>query len=302
MEGKTLDWSNERYVRLYTRDTKTWLLLGWEGQCVFSLILRKVDRAGVLDDIRDGADLAVIFSNGFPIELAQVGLDRLISTGVVELTNSGLVIPNFIEAQETAMSNGERCRKYRETRRDRARATQNVSRTTQNMSSMTRGNTGRHEATHADTPNLTTPNCTVPNEVNKKSARKRFVYPDWFEQFMKIYPNRTNKKAAYDACLKAQRSHGCPEGDALLNIVKEQCTWEKWQNGYVLTPDKWFRRGCWDDERPSEPRGPETNAQAMRRRTVEALGIKEETGELFDHRGNNNEDSGCDISVIPRKI
>lgn len=162
-----MDWSNERYVRLYVRDTKTWLLLGWEGQCVLSLMLRKMDRAGVIADVKDGADLAVIFTNGMPVEVAQTGLDRLEKQGVIEITQVGIVMPNFIEAQEAVMSNKEKCRKYRETRRDKNRllnsievshSTPEVSEATPKVSKTTPGNTEQHRATPSDTPCLTVPN------------------------------------------------------------------------------------------------------------------------------------------------
>lgn len=41
-----MNWSDERYVKLYERDTLTW---PWQAKCVFALLLRKVDRSGVLD-------------------------------------------------------------------------------------------------------------------------------------------------------------------------------------------------------------------------------------------------------------
>ena len=44
-----MDFPNERYVRLYTRETTTWRLLGWEGQALLPQVLRLVDRSGVLD-------------------------------------------------------------------------------------------------------------------------------------------------------------------------------------------------------------------------------------------------------------
>src|SRR4051794_1870175 len=48
-EHMSLRWEDERYVRFYVRDTTDWLMLSWKAQGLFGLILRKVDRAGVLD-------------------------------------------------------------------------------------------------------------------------------------------------------------------------------------------------------------------------------------------------------------
>jgi hypothetical protein len=46
-----MDYANERYVRLYTRDTTTVKLLGWQGRLVWWSLLRKLDRidAGLAD-------------------------------------------------------------------------------------------------------------------------------------------------------------------------------------------------------------------------------------------------------------
>lgn len=44
-----MNWSDERYVRLFTRDTVTWLRWSFETRAIFCLMLRKVDRSGVLE-------------------------------------------------------------------------------------------------------------------------------------------------------------------------------------------------------------------------------------------------------------
>ena len=117
-----MDWSNESYIRVYTRDTKSWLKLRWEGQCLFMMLLRKVDRAGILDDIDDPEDdLSLI--TGFPIEHVKTGLSRLIKLGVVRInTDNTLLIPNYIEAQEASKSDKQRQRDSRKNRRDQARS------------------------------------------------------------------------------------------------------------------------------------------------------------------------------------
>ena len=50
-----MDWSNERYVRVYTRDTTTWKILSWEARALLQFLIRKVDRSGVVDTGRHGA-------------------------------------------------------------------------------------------------------------------------------------------------------------------------------------------------------------------------------------------------------
>ncbi|HEY6056259.1 MAG TPA: hypothetical protein VIU86_20175, partial [Gaiellaceae bacterium] len=104
------------YVRIYTRDTKTWLKLGFEGQTVLLFLTRKLDRSGVLDGIEDPAeDVALI--TGVPIEIVRIGLARLLERGVFELKGTRLIAPNFIEAQSCAKSDRLRQQELRERRR-----------------------------------------------------------------------------------------------------------------------------------------------------------------------------------------
>lgn len=141
-------WEDERYVRLYTRNTATWVALGWEGRFVLMSLLRQVDRAGLLDlepgeEAKSVADLIQA-----PLEVVTIGLTRMLDRGVVVIEESDLgsdprsdlagrrsdlagrrsaedpiairsrssklVWPNFILAQETPTSDRERKRKSRE--------------------------------------------------------------------------------------------------------------------------------------------------------------------------------------------
>lgn len=116
-----MDWSNERYVRIYTRDTKTWKLLGWEGQAVLCLLARRFDRSGLLDDVRSGEDVALMIGGGFPEDIASIGLDRILKHDVMVLTAGGLLWPKFMEAQESSKSNTQRQREFRDRRRAEAK-------------------------------------------------------------------------------------------------------------------------------------------------------------------------------------
>jgi hypothetical protein len=116
-----VDWSNERYVRIYTRDTKTWKLLGWEGQAVLCLLARRFDRSGILDDVRSGEDVALMIGGGFPEEIASIGLYRILKHDVMVLTAGGLLWPKFMDAQESSKSNTQRQREFRDKRRAEAK-------------------------------------------------------------------------------------------------------------------------------------------------------------------------------------
>jgi hypothetical protein len=117
-----VDWSNERYVRLYVRDTTTWKRLGFEGQALFCLLIRKVDRTGILEiDDAEPWEAASLHVNA-PEDFARKGMDKLLLTGVFEHVGSSLIVPNFVDAQEASMSTTMRQKEHRLRRRDMARA------------------------------------------------------------------------------------------------------------------------------------------------------------------------------------
>ena len=164
-----MDWSDERYVRIYVRDTKTWKLLGWEGQTVLCLLARRFDRAGLLDDVRNGEDVALMIGSGFPIDVADRGLVRLVDNGVMKVVDIGLFWPNFMEAQEATQSDRQRQRECRARRREKARldnASQDVTKTPDSVTSC-------HEVSQPVTPYRTVPCSTVPNRTKSKSPRTR---------------------------------------------------------------------------------------------------------------------------------
>lgn len=125
-----MHWSDERYVRVYTRDTLTWKLWSYEARAVFLFMLRKVDRAGVLDVDGFGPQgLAAVLE--LPEEVVRKGLEDLLrrksgeSCATVEYRDTAYVIPKFIEAQEANATNAHRQREFRQRRRDQTRASGN---------------------------------------------------------------------------------------------------------------------------------------------------------------------------------
>jgi hypothetical protein len=117
-----LNFEDERYVRVYTRDTSTWQFLRWEGQAVFTLLLRKVDRVGVFDLCGADPVEAVAAMLNMPEEVARAGVERLLKYGVLERGPDCLVVAKFIEAQESSMSPTARQKESRLRRRDQIRA------------------------------------------------------------------------------------------------------------------------------------------------------------------------------------
>lgn len=112
-------WEDERYVRVYTRDTTEWISLSWEARAVFYELLRKVDRCGFIAVGKTGLrGLAALLR--MPPEVVQRGIeggDGLLVDGCVVAIKEGLCLPNFIEAQESKQS--DRQRKAEQRSRDR---------------------------------------------------------------------------------------------------------------------------------------------------------------------------------------
>lgn len=166
-----MNFEDESYVRLYTRDTPTWLRLGFEGQAILALLLRKVDRAGVVDGIVDAvADVALVL--GAPMAFAQLGMARLLACGTVEHRGERLVLPRFFEAQTATKSDKVRAREARARRRDLGRP--EVIRamgfadgvdavTPRDLPS--REHAKRPSPSRAVTPSLAEPNSAQPNQA-----------------------------------------------------------------------------------------------------------------------------------------
>ncbi len=113
-----MDWSNERYVRLYVRETTTFRSLRWEAQALLPQLLRIVDRAGVLDiGELDPAAAMQLYLQRWPPDVISVGIADLLSRGVIEHRGGSLLWPTFLEAQEAVKSDAQRARESREKRR-----------------------------------------------------------------------------------------------------------------------------------------------------------------------------------------
>ncbi len=148
-----MDWQNERWVKLYTRDSADWLALSWQAQGLFCLILRKVNRAGVIDLGRHAAKgLAAHF--GGPAAWASIKphLDELVEDGCVVIDGTSLVVPRFVEAQEATQSAIARKRTERERERDgvtkRDPASRNVTKSHEKSHDVTDGHAMSRDVTN----------------------------------------------------------------------------------------------------------------------------------------------------------
>lgn len=152
-----MDFANEPYIRVYTRDDTAWKLLGWEAQTVLLHLERKVDRAGVLG-LEDATPAeAVALQTGLPLEFVEPALAKLIKRKAVHHRGDVLIVPDWIESQETSKSDKQRQKDSRERRQAIASAlpdhvTNRDNTESQNVTLESRIVTDRHAESHAVTP------------------------------------------------------------------------------------------------------------------------------------------------------
>lgn len=154
-----MDFANERYVRLYVRETTTWRLLPWESQALLPHVLRIVDRAGVLDLAGiSPAEALQAHLPKWPSCAVEIGVDGLIARGILEHHGNALVWPKFLDGQEAPQSDVHRQRESRARRRDEARLQELVTERDHESQNVT----GCHDGSRAVTPNQ-------PNQLNQPS-------------------------------------------------------------------------------------------------------------------------------------
>lgn len=162
-----MDFGNERYVRLYVRDTVTWKRLGWDGQNALTQLLRKADRSGVIDlgGIEPWETLVVLC--GAPEDVARRGTARCLELACIVHDGDRLVFPRYLEAQEATQSGAQRVREHRARERElRAQLKQNVTvvsnETLPNANAVKRG----------ETTGNSVPYRAVPYRAEEESARE----------------------------------------------------------------------------------------------------------------------------------
>jgi hypothetical protein len=113
----SVNWSDEQYVRLYKVDSANWRMGPWEGRCVLPLVLRELDRAGMID-LGEYGMAAVADAIKVPTEIVEKGMGHWLKCGTFEVRGTVLVMPNYVEAQECSHSDKARKAEERARKRD----------------------------------------------------------------------------------------------------------------------------------------------------------------------------------------
>lgn len=112
-----MNWQDERWVKLYTRDTGDWLFLSFDAQALFLMLLRKADKSGRVALGKRGLDaLPTLLGHTDAASVTRVteALAALVKDGCVKVEEEALILVNFEQAQETPTSNAERQRRHKE--------------------------------------------------------------------------------------------------------------------------------------------------------------------------------------------
>jgi hypothetical protein len=119
-----MDWANESYVRMYTRETTDDLELSWEALSLWRALLCKFDRSGLI--AAKNGWVSVAKATRFPIEVTERAGAELVADGRVKLVRTGIFAPNFTAAQTASKSDKVRQRESRDRRREQAAGVQDA--------------------------------------------------------------------------------------------------------------------------------------------------------------------------------
>lgn len=117
-----MDWTNEEFVKVYRRETDDDLLLSWEARALWSAMLIKFDRSGLLETRRGMRGLAAIVR--IPIDVVERAVPELLEDGRLTHVEMGYFSKNFLAAQEASKSDKLRQRESRVRRAEVARASE----------------------------------------------------------------------------------------------------------------------------------------------------------------------------------
>jgi hypothetical protein len=245
-----VNWGDERFVKLYTRDTPDWLALSFDAQALFVLLMRKVDRSGVLQLGKHGKRaVALAIGHASHWERVEPALDELVADGCVVMHPEMLVIRNFIEAQEVPASNRRRQAEFRARRRDAVTSDNDESQRVTQRNAESHDVTPSNAASHGVTTRLDKTRLDK-NNLEHGSAQASLISSNPeprfdFEALYARYPRKRGKAAGLKLCHKHIRS----EADygqlaRAVDTYARECMGKDPQ--YVMHFSK-FMGGCWRD-------------------------------------------------------
>lgn len=251
-------WEDESYIRWYRRNTPEWCLMSWQARGLFGLILREVDRAGILELGKLGLK-AVAVAVRAPWDEIEKPLVDLIEDGCLVHRNDLriVLVPNFIAAQEANASDKARQRASRERARDLARALSlDVLGASQNGVSSSPSVTKSHPHLIRSDPNQSHPNPNGGRSgVKADQTSPEAQRPDppdapksepAFDMAQRLYTEFYSKRYGVDFMLTSFGHKGSDEW-AFVNVARlaeskgETERWLRhWMRSYLRDDEKWL--------------------------------------------------------------
>jgi hypothetical protein len=264
-------WADEDWIKLYTRDTPDFLSLSFEAQALFVLLLRKVDRAGLLPLGKRGR-ASIFLALGQAHRAADLGpaLDELVADGcvIVDEERRVMVVRNFAEAQTTRASDASRKRSERA--RDSAEASKSAM-FGENCHAPSHDVTRGHEERRGEEkrrekrdereekiphspppePNTAGADAPAPPAAGTKGKRPKVKRERVLSatsvavgEFIDATAQVEYPPASFDVLERVLRDDGLTHDDALL--VVQQAARDPWCLGTIrLDPTVLFRRERW---------------------------------------------------------
>lgn len=196
-----MDWENERYVRVYVRDSADDMILTWEARALWHELLRKFDRSGVLDMGKHGLRALAALVR-MPVDVVTDAAAQLEADGRIEINaeTGRVVAPNFIEAQEAKQSDKLRQAESRARRREVSR---NVTECHDSSQPVTTG----HTVSQPVTPSLAVLSRAEPSLISiAQPPVEREVSRVDLESVYAMYPRKQGKEKGMDAAAKIIRT------------------------------------------------------------------------------------------------
>lgn len=215
-----MDWENERYVRVYVRDTVELKLLSWTARALLWEVLRKADRQGRVDLGRhDVKGLAVLVN--MPVEVVSAALPELIEDGCVTRVENHLVIPNWKAAQESKQSDAQRARESRARNRE---ASPSVTERDAAITERDAGVTARPAASQPVTAGHSVPSVpSVPSQEGERAGARETPPPSSTVQYgsraLRDDEPFTDTRRTYFDTVHGQKPIEDPAPDVWRNFV-----------------------------------------------------------------------------------
>lgn len=211
-----MDFANENYVRLYTRETVTYRRMRWEGKLMLAPVLRILDPAGRFDlGGYDPAEAVWLCMPDCPRAVVAAGVQELLDKGVIVIDNDTIVWPNYVAAQYGALSDAQRTREWR------ARVEAGVT--------LRLDKERKHHG-----------------KVN--GTRVMVDESEAFKTFYAAYPRRVGRPEAWRAWKQMDGDSRLDPIMAGLERWRLSAQWMKDGGQFIPHPSTWLRQKRWEDE------------------------------------------------------